>query len=299
MVKTPSPHPFYSLGNSQETFFARPTDEYEVYKTMMEMKNSYSADYYGLNPSMVKLSAPFISATLAQLFNDSIVTGIFPQELKISLVKPIFKSGDSLNPSNYRPISISPVFSKIFEKLMYSRLLEFFEKNNIFNSSQYGFRKHMNTMDAIYNVIHQVLHSINNHEQIMALFCDLSKAFDRVVHDILIGKLERYGIRGVALSWIESFLANRLQIVEIDDDSGVVFSDELETKQGVPQGTILGPFFFITYINDLPNCISYPSTLFADDSTVLLKVDKNNQLSILKEALNDLTSDGKLSIVFQ
>ena len=181
---------------------------------------------------------------------------------------PIHKRGDSRTPSNYRPISILPYLSKIFEKIVYYRLLNHFANNNILSPVQFGFRKNTSTLDAIVHFTELIYNSLNNKETVLNILIDFSKAFDTVNHTILLRKLEKYGVRGSALLWIGSYLRNRKQFVCVGEE----VSETRVTNISVPQGSILGPLLFLIHINDLPNVSeAFSSTMFADDCTLSIK----------------------------
>jgi retron-type reverse transcriptase len=170
--------------------------------------------------------------------------------MKYSVVKPIHKKGDKINPANYRPVSLLTT-SKILEKALYTRLIGHFDTNQLLVDNQFGFRKGIATEDAIYKLTNEILNASNNKTVAGSIFCDLEKAFDSVSHDILISKLQYYGIRGKAKSLLESYLRNRYQRVHITNtylNSNSV-SKWTKIKCGVPQGSILGPLLFLIYIN--------------------------------------------------
>ena len=120
--------------------------------------------------------------------------GIFPERLKFSLIKPIYKSGDKSSPSNYRPISLLPVFSKIFEKVIYQRLFDHLNNNAILNEHQYGFRSNVSTESASFVLLNEILTALNNKQTVGGIFCDLHKAFDCINHALLLEKLKFYGV---------------------------------------------------------------------------------------------------------
>ena len=173
--------------------------------------------------------------------------GTFPECFKTAKIIPIFKSGDSNSTVNYRPISMLPFLSKIFEKLMCARLDSYLKSNNILCRNQFGFCKNSNTSDAIIELIDYVYSSLDNKQSTIAVYLDFSKAFDTVNHNILMSKLLHNGVRGVMQSWFESYLSNRKQYVSIENCNSSMSNITL----GVPQGSVLGPVLFIFYINDM------------------------------------------------
>ena len=192
---------------------------------------------------------------------------------------PVFKSGDRGSTNNYRPISLLPIFSKILEKLVANRLAEFLKRFNVLFKHQYGFQKAHSTIHPIVHFLNHIADANNKKHFTIAIFCDLTKAFDTVNHSILFKKLHYYGIRGVALDWFKSYLSGRKQCVAI----GNSMSSFKSINIGVPQGSILGPILFLLYINDLPNATKMLPFLFADDTTA---VESGPDLPSLFEKVN-------------
>ena len=199
------------------------------------MKNSHSVGFDNISISTLKQCSHEISPVLSEIFNLSLVDGVFPDQLKIAKVIPVFKSGDKLMVSNYRPISILSPFAKILEKIVYNRLLGFVTQNDLLVDSQFGFRKNLSTYMALLQLTDNISKSIDEHQLTIGIFLDLAKAFDTVNHKILLDKLEHYGIRGSPLNWFCSYLSQRLQYISVNHSS----SASLSVKCGVPQGSIL------------------------------------------------------------
>ena len=197
------------------------------------------------------------------------MSGQFPNFLKIARVIPIFKSGDALDLNNYRPISILSTFSKIYERVVHSQLLNYFETKGIFYKHQYGFRSYKSTTQAVLNFLHNI-YSYGG-SLYFTIFLDMRKAFDCVSHEILLDKMYFYGIRGTPHEWFRSYLSDREQYVSINDGH----SNKEKITCGVPQGSILGLLFLI-FINDVPNCCNnLDYLLFADDTSISLKIPKD------------------------
>jgi hypothetical protein len=188
---------------------------------------------------------PFIISPLVYMCNRSLSTHIFPARLKYSQIHPIYKKGEQSEISNYRPISVLTSFSKIFEKVIFNRLHTRVLLNNILPVEQYGFRKNLSTETATFNLINNILQTMNDWKLNGGIFCELTKAFDSVNHEILLTKLDFYGIRQTFFKLISSYLNNRYQRVVIKDRQSIqYFSDEIRIRLGVSQGSILGPLFF-------------------------------------------------------
>ena len=201
------------------------------------------------------------------IFNKSLETGVFPHLLKVATVITIHKGESKMIAANYRPISLLPIFGKMYEKIIFSRLISFVDKYQILFNRQYGFQKEKSTEYALIDIVDNIMNSLEKKESPCCVFLDFAKAFDTVNHKILLGKLHHYGIRGTALSLIESYLTDRQQCVQINN----AISDLEYISHGVPQGSILGPLFFLLYINDIAESSDILKFyLFADDTAIFL-----------------------------
>ncbi len=258
------------------TIFFNPTDEMEILDIVKKFKNGKSAGADDVSPTIVKRVISLISKPLAHIFNLSLSTGVFPSALKVAKVIPVFKKDDPHIFSNYRPISLLPCFSKILERLIYNRLDNFLTRFNILHENQYGFRKHHSTDLALLDIYNNISSSLELNHHTIGIFLDLSKAFDTINHDILLSKLHHYGIRGLALDLLSSYLSSRLQYTSYDSH----LSGLLPVSCGVPQGSILGPLLFLLYVNDIPSSSKHFSfVLFADDTNIFLSHPNLNTLT--------------------
>lgn len=272
----------YMKNMTSDTLFLSPTNEEEIQEIISNLKNT-SGGCDNITVALLKSIKCIVSNPLMYLFNLSFAEGIVPDILKIAKIIPIWKKGNAQLFENYRPISILPCVSKVIEKLVYKRLMNFINKYDSLYSHQFGFREGRSTEMALYTLSEKFYEAVETNQFLVGVFLDLSRAFDTLSHDILLRKLPYYGIRGKSLEWISSYLTNRKQYVSFHGHT----SNVNDINTGVPQGSIIGPLLFIIYINDLPNVSSLLSfILYADDSSIFINGNNlDNILSILNNEL--------------
>ena len=215
----------------------------------------------------MKETAESISEPLTNLFKKSLETSRVPDIWKIANVSSIHKKDDKSSIENYWPISLISSVGKIFEKVIYKHVHYHLLDNEVITTFQSGFTRGDSTVNQLVDIYNTLcLKALDDGKEVHAVFCDISKAFDRVWHRGLIAKLHHYGICGSLLEWFKSYLANRLQRVVLPGGK----SEWKEIKAGVPQGSILGPLLFNIYINDIVCDIQSSIRLFADDTTLYI-----------------------------
>jgi len=261
-----------------------PVTETEVREIIKSLKNKNSSGYDEISNSMLKYCVNEISKPLTYIFNLSLRTGVFPDRFKHAVVRPIHKKGDKSTMNNYRPVSLLMTCSKVLEKIMLNRLNHHLQTNEILALEQFGFRKGSNIENAVFALTDYILTSLNQRKYVEGIFCDLTKAFDCVNHEILLTKLHYYGIQGVCWNWFKTYITNRKQKVQMISQSGIQDSNcKWEAiKSGVPQGSILGPLLFVVYMNDLPrgvNQLARP-VIYADDTSVLVSAKDLEELEV-------------------
>ena len=230
----------------EPSLFLKPTNELEI-KNVISCLKEGAPGRDGISSRNIKLTKESILVPLTNLVNLSFEQGVFPSELKLAIITPLYKAKDPMFFNNYCPISLLSVFSKIIERLMYSRLLNFINKHKILNKLQFGFRNNHSTFMALVILVENLVNALDNGKCAVGIFLDFQKAFDTVDHGILLDKLYCYGIRGIAHKWFISCLSSRQQSVMYNGHE----SEFKMMRCGVPQGSILGPLLFLLYINDL------------------------------------------------
>ena len=240
-----------------------------VLKLLLELNSRKATGPDKIPAILLKTVATEITPVIVSFFQQSLNTGTFPDELKKANVTPIPKKGSKSDVKNYRPISLTSILSKCLEHIVVSNFMDHLESNNILTPYQHGFRKHRSTVTQLLLTCNDFATSLDNHSQVDGILLDFSKAFDKVSHKHLFYKLSFYGLRGNYLNWVKSYLQNRTQCTLIDGQT----SNESLVSSGVPQGTVLGPLFFLCFINDLPDVVASQIRLFADDALLYRQID--------------------------
>jgi hypothetical protein len=255
----------YTVPKATHSFFMHRTNKSEILRIISDLKKRSSPGLDGITPAILQICRDQLVDHLVLLVNESLSTGIFPDQLKIAKIVPVYKSECKKNVSNYRPISVLSVFSKIFEQVIKYRFTKYLTQNNLLASQQYGFRKGSNTKCAAFDFISNIQKYLDDGEYATGIFIDLKKAFDTVDHNILLSKLEYLGVVGTPLKLFCSYLTNRNCLVQIGEN----FSEFGKISCGVPQGSILGPLLFLVYINDVTKWgIQGTLQLYADDTII-------------------------------
>jgi len=278
----------YLTPNITSTFSFTMVNANDIVNVCNELESKQSKGHDGLSPALLKKIVCIIKEPLALIFNQSVMNGIFPCELKLSKITPLFKKNNPEHFDNYRPIAILPAISKIFEKVMHKQIYQYFSSHNLLFNSQYGFRTNHSTELAALHLCSEISKKLDNKETPFSVFLDLSKAFDLLDHHILLSKLNHYGFDAMSLALCKNYLTNRKQFVCYEQET----SDTIEILKGVPQGSILGPLFFIIYINDIYlSSAKLNFILFADDTTAFstlenFDINKNDDTVQIGNAIN-------------
>ena len=280
---------------NHERFVLHSIPETKVKKLIEELDESKGVGIDKTPPKVVKWAAPVLVPILTKLFNKCLIGGIYPDSLKIARVIPIFKGGIKNLITSYRPISILTQLNRIFEKILRDNLHDFV-KDKLYRK-QFGFRpKNSTEHPAVLDLKENILENCSKKFVSCILFLDLKKAFDSVSHQILLKKLEYYGVKGVALNLFESYLTNRRQLTVINGYASVL--DIIEW--GVPQGSVLGPLLFLIFINDIPHASDLGTWLFADDTALVTSASSlpllQNKMNHEVEKIQDWLLANKLSV---
>ena len=254
----------------RSTFCLSPVSGQFIRKQLTSLDTKKAVGLDDISSLFLRDGAECIFSPVKHIINLSIITETVPASFKEAKVKPLFKKGSTLDPGNYRPVSILNVLSKLLERAAHTQLSEYLEKRGLLFENQSGFRGGYSTDSCLIGLSDYIKGEISHGNMVGMILIDLQKAFDTVDHGILIKKLESIGVSSTA--WFESYLADRKQCVDI----GGTRSEFLPVTCGVPQGSILGPLLFLVYINDMSISLSCKLSLYADDSALLFSHRDSN-----------------------
>ena len=280
------------IPRNTKSLFLTPTTSEEIRSLISKLPNKKSSRFDNIDNIILKEIKDCILTKLAEIFNLSMLEGVFPEKMKLADVVPLYKSKEKYLMNNYRPISLLITISKLLEKVIYKRTYSFLQATTQLYDSQYGFQQGHSCENAISEIVGEILKNKESNKFTVGLFLDLSKAFDSLKHSTLLNKMDIYGIQGNAYSWFSSYLNERQLRVKCKTGIGnSEVSQNFNITYGMPQGSCLGPLLFI-FCNDLKLHLTYLSCIqFADDTTLyasgkslrLIECEINYDLQIVSD----------------
>ena len=250
--------------------------EETIKKLIKDIDEKVATGEDNISAKLIKYCSEIITPYLTKIINQGYKTKTFPNILKKAIIKPIFKKDDPNDISNYRPISILSIISKVFERCASNQMVNFLIPNNIIHPSQHAYQKGHSPITCLFEMLNEIYNAVDKRMYVAIASLDLSKAFDSISHELLLKKLSSLGIGNEAITWIESYLTNRIQKTKFEH-----FESEWETvKSGVPQGSILGPLLFLCFTNDLPKSFEDKCKIFsyADDSQLVVTAPNKSEI---------------------
>ena len=287
----------YTINTDWSSFHFKGTSSAGVENAIGKLKTTKSLGNDKISSFFIKLVLPHICDSLAKMFNVSIIFWKFKGAWKIARVTQIFKNSETAERSNYRPISVLSILSKLFEKLGFDQLYRYLNRNNLLSPSQSGFKTLHSTVSSLLKETDDWYSTLDDSELVDVVFVDLKKAFDTINHSLLCSELKHYGVQKEELQWLNSYLSERKQYCRVNGKDSQVLTIEI----GLPQGSCLCPLLFLVYIDDLPNAIRTCSdTMFADDTSLSVHEKTLHQLNMTLnkdfDYLNSWLMGNKLSL---
>jgi len=288
---------FYQQKNVMSNSFSfTVVSEDEVFKLLSSLNTAKSTGCDNISARFVKEGAVVLCTPLSYIINLSLTKAIVPSDFKMARVVPLFKKGSRSCEGNYRPVSILPVISKIFEKVVYKQFYKYLSDNDVIYKFQSGFRSSFSTDTALTYMCDKIRFDMDKGLYTGLVLLDLQKAFDTVDHQILLKKLSAVGANNFVVNWFSSYISERQQVVQVNGS----LSTPMSTSCGVPQGSILGPLLFLIYVNDMSKATSCDLYLYADDSALLVSGCNVNEieekLSLELENVKMWLEENKLSL---
>ena len=273
--------PDFSQVIPEDSFTQLLIDDNEVFLAISSLANNFSTGADGICPIFVKNLKTYLTRPLTEIFRCSMNSGIIPEDWKKSVIVPVYKPGSlPYLVDSYRPIALTSVIVKILEKIIRKNVIMYLELNDVSFTNQHGFLSEKSTLTNLIETLNYFTKKVDERSNVDALYIDVSKAFDSISHNKLIYKLKKYGFGGIFLLWIENFLTNRTQSVKINSELSPMYI----STSGVPQGSILGPLFFILYIDGICEKLTYGRiSLYADDAKIFGEVNDTSEWNRLQD----------------
>ena len=269
-----------------------------VAQRLRNLKLSVSPGADGLTNIILEKYADLISRTLSVIFNRSLAEGVVPTDWKRGIISPIYKGGGQARAANYRPVVLIPVISKVMERILAEALIIHLEGNKLLSLAQHGFRNMHSCLTNLLTALNDWTSAVDDRQCVHACYLDISEAFDRVDHKLLLHKLEGHGISGNLLSWLHEYRNSRSVQARVDG----ALSKDIPVSSGVIQGSVLGPSLFLNSFNDIPKLIRCRILLFADDIKLWVRVRGIDDCSLLQldlDALHLWSIQNKLPFYFE